>query len=119
EMFHNRDVYVQLPGDWVDLITTYVPYPYDPYTRMDPADMNLPAGYPIMAPRLIASEPLPFQIKLPPLVLPGTEPTPLPEGVAIDLDGSELPGLYGSWRPDPSDLYFNAAGDPDPDLYSP
>ncbi len=37
-----------------------------------------------------------FSLQLKPTVIPGTEPVPLPTGVVIDLDGSNLPS---SWRP--------------------
>jgi prepilin-type N-terminal cleavage/methylation domain-containing protein len=44
-----------------------------------------------------------FSLQLKPTVIPGTEPVPLPAGVVIDLDGSNLPP---SWRPSVSDTTY-------------
>ena len=44
-----------------------------------------------------------FSLQLKPTVIPGTEPVPLPTGVVIDLDGSNLPS---SWRPSVSDTTY-------------
>lgn len=41
-----------------------------------------------------------FALLLRPTILPGSEPVPLPAGIVIDLDGSNLPS---SWRPPTTD----------------
>ena len=41
-----------------------------------------------------------FSLQLKPTLIPGSEPVPLPTGVVIDLDGSNLPSV---WRPSVTD----------------
>lgn len=115
EMYHNYDTYLPLPNDDPSLVRSYHPLPYEAEFRRDPAN----AFFQHIVPNCIVSESLPFRIKLQPTILPGSEPTMLPEGVGIDLDGSELPGIFVTWRPDLDDPYPNHLGTPDPDFYSP